>query len=298
MDLGMGDDKVSVIIPVYNSEEFLRNSINSVLNQTYKNLEIIAINDGSTDKSLEILQQFSDKIIVISQPNQGLATSLNNAIKKMTGRWLKWLSPDDVLNSEAIEVLANEAKKQPENTILYSNWTLIDENNKKLRDFKESNYNDLDELQFNTRLLDGQQVNVNTTLIPSLLFSKDCLFRELKYPTTIDYDFFLRAAILFHTKFYLINRSLLKYRISENQLSHKNISKTLSYLDEVKNDILSMIDITTKEKYLKLLQELKRKKSLKRKTIETGLNLALKMIPDMVTDHILVYYLNNIRSNR
>jgi len=292
------NDLVSVVIPVYNSEKFLAESIESVLNQTYKNLEIIAINDGSTDRSLDILKQYSSDIIIINQANQGLATSLNNAIKKMTSRWLKWLSPDDVLNSKAIEILANEAKKQPENTILYSNWTLIDENDKKLRDFKESNYNDLDELQFNTRLLDGQQVNVNTTLIPSLLFSKGCLFRELKYPAAIDYDFFLRAAILFHTKFHLINRSFLKYRISKNQLSHKNVSKTLSYLDEVKNDILSMIDITTKEKYLKSLQELKRKKSLKRKTMETGLNLALKMIPGMITDHILVYYLNNIRSNR
>ena len=56
------EDLVSVIIPVYNSEEFLEESLKSVLNQTYKNLEIIAIDDGSTDNSLKILKQYSDKI--------------------------------------------------------------------------------------------------------------------------------------------------------------------------------------------------------------------------------------------
>ena len=58
---------VSVIIPVYNSAQFLKESIESVINQTYQNIEIICINDGSTDNSLEILQLYSDKIIIISQ---------------------------------------------------------------------------------------------------------------------------------------------------------------------------------------------------------------------------------------
>jgi len=60
---------VSVVIPVYNSEKFLAECIESVLNQTYKNIEIIAINDGSTDDSLKILETYSDKITIISQKN-------------------------------------------------------------------------------------------------------------------------------------------------------------------------------------------------------------------------------------
>ncbi len=60
---------VSVVIPVYNSEKFLNQCIESVLNQTYKNIEIIAINDGSTDDSLKILETYSDKITIISQKN-------------------------------------------------------------------------------------------------------------------------------------------------------------------------------------------------------------------------------------
>ena len=66
----MNDEKVSVIIPVYNSEKFLKSSIDSVLRQSYENLEIIAIDDGSTDSSFEILEQFGNEIVVLRQENK------------------------------------------------------------------------------------------------------------------------------------------------------------------------------------------------------------------------------------
>ena len=78
---------VSVIIPVYNSAQFLKQSLESVINQTYQNIEIICVNDGSTDNSLEILQQYSDKITIMSQKNYGLASALNLGIRKMKGIW-------------------------------------------------------------------------------------------------------------------------------------------------------------------------------------------------------------------
>jgi len=242
-------DKVSVVIPVYNSERFLRESIESVLNQTWKNLEIIAIDDGSTDKSLEILQKFSDKITVISQPNQGLAAALNAGIKKIHGKWFKWFSPDDILYPNAIDILIKEAKKLPENTIVYSNWDLIDEEGKKLRSFSESNYNDLEPFEFNVRLLDGQQINVNTTLIPSSLFEKGCHIQNLIDPVAIDYDFFLRAAILYNSNFHLITKPLVRYRVHKEQLSHKQILKTLSFLPQVKDQILSKIPESERKRY-------------------------------------------------
>ena len=84
---------VSVIIPVYNSAQFLKESLESVLNQTYQNIEIICIDDGSTDNSLEILESYSDKITIISQENKGLASALHTGIKQMKGDWFKWFSP-------------------------------------------------------------------------------------------------------------------------------------------------------------------------------------------------------------
>jgi len=292
------NDMVSVVIPVYNSEKFLRESVNSVLNQTYQNIEIIVVDDSSTDNSAKILKEYSDRITIISQSNQGLASALNSGIKKIKGKWFKWFSPDDILYPEAIDVLVKEAKNQQENTIIYSNWELIDENGKKLRNFLETNHNDLEKFDFNIRLLDGQQINVNTTLISTSLFKKGCTIREVKEPVAIDYDFFLRAGILFDSNFHLIQKSLLKYRINKNQLSHKGISKTLSYISDIRTEILSMLDESAKNQYLEALQDYKKKKSISKKTMEFGLKIANKTLPNLITDHLLVFYLNNIRRSR
>ena len=294
----MNNEKVSVIIPVYNSEKFLKFSIESVLNQSYSDIEIISVDDGSTDESLKILRKYENKISIIEQNNRGLTSALNAGIKKMNGKWFKWLSPDDVLEPHAIETLVNHAKKLGDNTIVYSNWEIIDQENNKLRDFSESNYNELGNFEFNVRLLDGQQINVNTTLIPSLLFEKGCLMKDHEDPVVVDYDFFLRAGILFGIRFHLVPESLLKYRIHTNQLSHKNISKTLSYLSEIKNHVLSELDESKKEQYLSALKEYDKKKPLGKKTMELGLKLATNTLPDWLTDRLLVFYLNKIRRTR
>jgi len=292
------NDKVSVIIPVYNSENFLKDSINSVLHQTYQNLEIIAIDDGSTDNSLKILQKYSDKITVIHQENKGLGDALNVGIKNMNGKWFKWFSPDDILYSNAIEILVNEAKKLSENTIIYSNWELIDGVGKKIRDFFESNYNELNIFEYNVRLLDGQQINVNTTLIPASLFKKGCLIQNLEDPIAIDYDFFLRAGMLYNTKFYLISKSLVQYRIHSLQLSHKNIVKTLSYLPKVRNNIMSKLKDVDQRQYLQHLFVYKKNKSISKKTLEFGLKLTKNFLPNEITDKLLIFYVNYVRRNR
>ena len=164
--------KVSICIPVYNNVSTIKDTIDSLLLQTYQNIEIICVNDGSTDNSLEILQQYSDKITIMSQKNHGLASALNLGIRKMKGHWFKWFSPDDVMYPHTIQTLVDVTKKYSD-TILYSNWEIIDENGKKLREFQESNYDELSNFDYNIRLLDGQLINVNTALIPSSLLQKN-----------------------------------------------------------------------------------------------------------------------------
>lgn len=292
------NDLVSVVIPVYNSEKFLKESIDSVLNQTYQNLEIIAVDDGSTDGSSKILDEFSDRITVISQSNQGLASALNSGIKKITGKWFKWFSPDDILYPHAIETLVRKAKELPENTILYSNWDIINESGKKIRSFCESDYNHLSNFEYNVRLFDGQQINVNTTLIPTILFEKGCLIQELDDPVAIDYDFFLHAAILHNTKFYLITKPLVKYRVHSKQLSHKTISKTLSFLPKIRNQILNQLEKSEQENYLIALKKYSDNKPIMKKTMEMGLKLANHFLPEEITDKLLIFYLNKIRRSR
>tara|TARA_B110000438_G_scaffold85825_1_gene85301 strand:- start:749 stop:1621 length:873 start_codon:yes stop_codon:yes gene_type:complete len=288
-------DLVSVIIPVYNSEQFLKESIESIINQKYSNIEIICIDDGSTDNSLEILKSYSDQISIISQKNHGLASALNAGIKQMQGKWFKWFSPDDVMYSHAIETLVDTAKKYP-NTIVYSNWEIIDEKNIKLRDFSESNYNELSNFEYNIRLLDGQQINVNTSLIPSSLFDK-CNIRELDDPVAVDYDFFLHAALLCNIKFYLIEKSLIKYRIHRNQLSHKNIIKTLDYVSRIKSEIFQNFDESSRNRFISELEIYQNSKSRKKKIMKFGMKL-LSSMPTLVSDRIFNFYLNKIRQGR
>ena len=291
----MTSDLVSVVIPVYNSEKFLEECLDSILTQTYQNIEIIAVDDGSTDSSPDILERYSDKINIISQKNQGLASALNLGISKMKGDWFKWFSPDDVMYSNTIEILIDEAKNPP-STILYSNWNIIDETGNILREFHESNYNELSEFDFNLRLLDGQQINVNTTLIPAI-FLKKYGIRELDEPVAIDYDFFLRSALLHDVRFHLISQPLVKYRIHSDQLSHKNISKTLNYISEIKDEILMKLDEPLRIKYNHGLEQYKKTKPTKTKTLEFGMKL-LSSAPTWASDRLLMLYLNKIRHNR
>ncbi|MCB9283022.1 MAG: glycosyltransferase family 2 protein [Lewinellaceae bacterium] len=106
---------VSVVIPVFNAEKTIENSLWSVFNQSYRNLEIIAVNDGSTDKSEQILQSLNDpRFKVVSQRNRGASTARNEGLKNSTGEFIQFLDADDLLHLEKISkqvALASEAEK-------------------------------------------------------------------------------------------------------------------------------------------------------------------------------------------
>ena len=95
--------KVSVIIPLYNQKDYISDAINSVLAQSYENIEIIVINDGSTDDPGIVLDKFKNKINVINQKNSGPSAARNTGIKNSTGEYLQFLDADDILVKEKIE---------------------------------------------------------------------------------------------------------------------------------------------------------------------------------------------------
>lgn len=101
----MKDDLISIIIPVYNAEKFLDETINTVLNQTYKNFELILVNDGSKDKSVDVIKKHNDKRIKLidNKNNKGAALSRNDGIRKAKGRYICFLDADDLWNKEKLE---------------------------------------------------------------------------------------------------------------------------------------------------------------------------------------------------
>ena len=104
--------EISVILPVFNSEEFVRKSIESVLAQTFEDFELIIVNDGSTDSSKDIIDSFKDdRIRLINQSNQGPGAARNNALKMAQGRYVMYLDSDDWFTSDALEVAYGEITK-------------------------------------------------------------------------------------------------------------------------------------------------------------------------------------------
>lgn len=125
----MEGKKVSIVIPLYNSEKFIKDCIDSILNQTYKNFELIVVNDGSTDGSLEICKKVKDdRIILINQNNFGAPAARNNGLKKSTGEYIMFLDSDDILEKNAIEKLYNKIEKD-NSDLVYGKTIQIDENN-------------------------------------------------------------------------------------------------------------------------------------------------------------------------
>lgn len=113
----MFDDclKISVVIPVYNGAKYIEQCLDSIILQTYENLEIICVNDGSTDQSGEILQKYADKdarIQIIYQQNQGLSAARNTGIEAATGDYISFVDADDYLTLDAYHKIASIIKNQ------------------------------------------------------------------------------------------------------------------------------------------------------------------------------------------
>lgn len=103
--------KISVIVPVYNNEKYVERCINSIMEQTYKNIEIIIIDDGSKDNSLQIcerLKSFDERIIIISTENCGVSHARNLGIEKATGDYIAFVDSDDYVNENYLQNLINE----------------------------------------------------------------------------------------------------------------------------------------------------------------------------------------------
>ena len=104
--------KISVIIPVYNCEDYIEESVNSILNQTFKDIEVICIDDGSSDSSLNILNKIGDndsRLKVHTQENQGSSVARNNALKLVSGDYVYFFDADDYLVEDGLEKLYNNA---------------------------------------------------------------------------------------------------------------------------------------------------------------------------------------------
>lgn len=125
--------KLSIIIPVYNAQKYLNKCIDSVLNQTENDIEIILVNDGSKDNSGAICDEYAkkdDRIIIIHQKNQGVSAARNNALAIAKGDFIGFVDSDDYINSEMFEKLLNTAKKDNSDIVMCDALTVYNDGTK------------------------------------------------------------------------------------------------------------------------------------------------------------------------
>ena len=182
--------KISVIIPVYNVEKFLSQCLESIINQTYKNLEIICVNDGSTDKSLMILKQYEKKdkrIKVINQNNRGSSGARNAGMKIVTGDYITFVDSDDFIDLNVYEKCIESIIKYKPDIVIYQ---IYFEKSKKQRIIKSKIYiNDSLSAINNNNIFPSSCNKVfkkklleNAHFREDIKYAEDLLFRDMIFP--------------------------------------------------------------------------------------------------------------------
>lgn len=213
--------KISIILPVYNGEAFLEKALESILAQTYKNFELIVVDDGSTDRTKEILQKFKDKRIKLfyNRKRLGVGATLNKAISKASGIYLARADADDVMATSRIFTEMTFLDANPE-VVAVGSWTkIIDSNGKIIGERKMPlDHKKITEMMFYAMGMQNPTVMFNRKLIP-----KDFSWcKEIGFVDDLD----LLFRLLPFGKFSNIPEFLVNYRIHKNNLSLKNPKAT------------------------------------------------------------------------
>lgn len=133
---------VTVLMPVYNGEKFLRESIDSILNQTFSNFEFVIVNDGSTDNTVDIINSYRDaRIKLINQKNGGVSNALNTGLKHATGKYIARMDADDISHPERIEKQYKFIQNNPEYVIVGSDANYITEEKEFIFKYTSPAYN-------------------------------------------------------------------------------------------------------------------------------------------------------------
>lgn len=197
----MKEELVSVIMPAYNAEKYIGMAIESVMKQTYGNVELVVVDDASTDHTLDIMRQYADlwqdRIrISAREQNGGTAAALNDAIELAEGDYICWLSADDLYCEDMVESEVNFLKKHIDCSAVFSRCAFIDENNRFLGEQPYTYNKDF--------LTNGMEGIIARLLVGSFwhgcsFLAKAKCFKEgerfnVAYKGAQDYDFWLRMA--------------------------------------------------------------------------------------------------------
>jgi len=231
----MKTPKISVIMPVYNEETFLEESMNSILNQNFKDFEFIIINDCSTDNTLKILKKFQKKdkriVLINNKKNMGTSKSLNIGLKKAKGKYISCFCADDISHTKRFAIQFNYLEKNPHIFLVGSSAVYINEKGVETRRFRK--YDDYKMLAWRLRKSCG-------IVFSSIIFRNEGMhfFDEDFGAPAVDYNFYfellkkgknLTNISPFLVKFRMHSEGMSTYRNREQERLRDNV------LDKFKN---------------------------------------------------------------
>lgn len=227
---------ISIAMTTYNGERYLQEQIDSILNQTYSNFELIICDDCSTDSTIEIISSYNDSRIklFVNDKNLGFKKNFEKAIKLCTGEYIALSDQDDIWKSNHLEVLYEKINNKE---LICGNNLLINENGES----KNINF-------FDSNLLDTNFYNTNYKIFLKILFSggcfqgasmlmkKDFALKQLPIPDNINsHDFWLSTNALLNNNFVCTNEIVTKYRQHSFQVTKQNLISTsrISLINEL-----------------------------------------------------------------
>lgn len=209
---------ISVVTAVYNDEKYIKKSVESILNQTFIDFEYIIVDDGSTDNTLNILNEIAKRdkrVTIFTQKNSGPAAARNRAINSAKGMYIALQDSDDISSPDRLKMQVEQLLKSPDNLISCTSYNMIDTNDDVFTTNNKIYKN------INKNILKGSFCACH----PSIMVSREFILKvngyNSFYKKTEDYDLILR---LLENKGYLekINKCLYSYRIRENSEGSKD----------------------------------------------------------------------------
>ena len=264
---------VSVIIPVYNGGITLSETIDSVLSQSYPNIEILVVNDGSTDSTNEVLAKYKDKVVCLNKENGGLASARNYGMKHTKGDYIVWLDADDILEKDKISIQLHFMEMNSKIVLSCTDFSAFNDSGIFDRSHIKNYYGSISRIKNGFDGIYNNKTQISLVHIQNIInkdiedisvyygdISEKLIFGNIIHPPTVmfrrsiseqlngldptlgegtDYDYFIRFSRL--GKIAYINFPLLRYRYSENQMSAD------TNLDSILASACKVLEKTAKE---------------------------------------------------
>ena len=255
----MNDIKVSVIIPVYNASKYLKPCLDSIINQTLKEIEIICVDDGSTDNSLEILNEYKEKdsrFIVLTQQNKYAGIARNTGLEKATGKYVCFLDSDDFFELSMFEQMYNKIEKDNSDVVVCGYYNYDNQNNKVLNTYlvrepfiKQSPFSPQ---QIKPHIFNFCRPNPWTKLFKRELFLK----YNIKFDSTICSNDLsaVYTALIVAEKISTLDKPLIYYRSNQD---HNLTAKRKTNMTGFKSDLDAFESLYANLKRLNKYEEFK-----------------------------------------